>query len=301
LDGATPPRTMKVSGATFVRNAVKFDYPVVESITSILPVCDEVVVNVGHSDDGTRDLIASITDPRIIVVESTWDSSKRSGGSILSEQTDIALRECRGDWIFYIQADEVLHERYLQSVKEKMIAFLEIPEVEGLLFGFKHFYGSYHLFKHHRKWYRHEVRIIRNHMGITSWRDAQGFRLSGRKLRVAPAGAEIYHYGWARHPRVMMPKQKNLDRFWHDDSWIEDRYRKGFNLDMRHLEPFLGTHPSVMKPRIDAASWDPYRQRRSLKAIKPPVLRRLLSVFDTIGEYRNYVLIERAGRHGAGD
>jgi hypothetical protein len=36
---------MKVGGFTFVRNVVKYDYPVVESIRSILPVVDEFIVN----------------------------------------------------------------------------------------------------------------------------------------------------------------------------------------------------------------------------------------------------------------
>jgi hypothetical protein len=44
---------MKVAGFTFIRNAVKNDYPVVEAITSILSICDEFVVALGNSDDGT--------------------------------------------------------------------------------------------------------------------------------------------------------------------------------------------------------------------------------------------------------
>lgn len=222
---------MFVSGATFVRNAIKFDYPVRESILSILPLCDEVIVNVGKSEDETLDLVKSIKNEKIRIIESVWDDTKRTGGLVLSEQTNIALRACKGDWIFYIQADEVLHEKFLEVVRERMKTFLEVEEVEGLLFDFKHFYGSYFLFQSSRKWYRREVRIIRNHIGISSWKDAQGFRLNGRKLRVIHAHAEIYHYGWARHPEKIIPKQKNLDRYWHDDSWIERRYSRGMSLD----------------------------------------------------------------------
>ena len=101
---------MKVSGFTFCRNAVKYDYPVVESITSALPLCDEFVVNVGRCDDGTLELIQSIHDPRIKIVESVWDESLRKDGLIYSHQTNIALSHCKGDWAFYIQADEVVHE-----------------------------------------------------------------------------------------------------------------------------------------------------------------------------------------------
>ena len=70
---------MKVSGFTFVRNAVKYDYPVVESIRSILPAVDEFIVNVGRCDDGTLELIRSIRDPKIKIVESVWDETLREG------------------------------------------------------------------------------------------------------------------------------------------------------------------------------------------------------------------------------
>ena len=59
---------MTVSGFTFCRNAVKYDYPVVESIKSALPLCDEFIVNVGRCEDGTLELIRSIRDPRIKIV-----------------------------------------------------------------------------------------------------------------------------------------------------------------------------------------------------------------------------------------
>jgi len=136
---------MKVSGATFVRNAVKFDYPITESISSILPICDEFVVNVGESEDGTLEVIKSIGDPKLRIIQSAWDESLRKGGRVLSAQTDIALAECRGDWIFYIQADEVMHEKYLDPVRRRMETMEDVQKVQGLLFDFLHFYSSYRL------------------------------------------------------------------------------------------------------------------------------------------------------------
>jgi hypothetical protein len=282
---------MKVSGATFVRNAVEFDYPVLESIRSILPVCDEFIVNVGESEDATLDLIGSIDSPKIRVIHSEWDESKREGGTILSEQTDIALAECSGDWVFYIQADEVMHEKLLDTVRRRMEVLEPVEEVQGLLFDYKHFYSSYRLIQGPGRWYRREVRVIRNGLGISSWRDAQGFRLRGEKLKVALAGAEIYHYGWARDPRVMFAKQKNFDRYWHDDEWVDERWRDGFEFETRGLVPFAGRHPAVMKERIDAAEWDVFRDPEKLKRIKTPRFQRLRSLLSRVGEYKNYRLI----------
>lgn len=97
-----------ISGFTIVRNAVRLDYPIVPAIRSILDLCDEVVVNVGESDDGTRDLIASLGDARIRILDTVWDFTR--GGHTLSDETNRAMAACRGGWGVYIQADEVLHE-----------------------------------------------------------------------------------------------------------------------------------------------------------------------------------------------
>ena len=99
---------MKISGFTIVRNAVKFNYPVVASIRSILPICDEFIVNVGDSQDGTLELIRSIGSPKIRIIQTQWDMGQ--GSQVLSQQTNLTLKECRGDWAFYLQSDEVIHE-----------------------------------------------------------------------------------------------------------------------------------------------------------------------------------------------
>ena len=97
-----------ISGFTIVRNAVKLDFPVLESIRSLLPVCEELVVNVGKSDDDTLELIRSIGDPRIRIVEAEWDWSDKI--LALGRETRRAMEACRFPWGIYIQADEVLGE-----------------------------------------------------------------------------------------------------------------------------------------------------------------------------------------------
>ena len=82
---------MKVSGFTFVRNAIKYDYPVVEAIRSLLPICDEFIVAVGNSEDDTRNLVLSIGDPKIRIVDTIWDDSMREGGKVLAIETNKAF------------------------------------------------------------------------------------------------------------------------------------------------------------------------------------------------------------------
>ena len=169
---------MKVSGFTFVRNGILYDYPIVEAIQSILPLCDEFIVAVGNSDDETLGLIKSIRNPKIKIIETIWDDSLREGGRVLAIETDKALAAISSDadWAFYIQGDEVLHEKYIPTIRHAMESHLSNHTVDGLLFHYKHFYGSYDYIGTSTKWYPHEIRIIRNNKNIYSYRDAQGFR-----------------------------------------------------------------------------------------------------------------------------
>ncbi|MCD6354901.1 MAG: hypothetical protein J7L95_05065, partial [Prolixibacteraceae bacterium] len=186
---------MKTCGFTFIRNAEKFDFPVVEAITSILPLCDHFVIAVGHSDDKTREIIKNISPGKITIIDTIWDESLKTGGEVYAAETDKAFDAIpeEYDWCFYIQGDEVVHEKYLPAVKKAMLENLERKEVEGLLFRFRHFFGTFNFVGDSRKWYRNEIRIIRNDKSIRSYRDAQGFRKVGQKLNVIPVDAEVYH------------------------------------------------------------------------------------------------------------
>ncbi|MDE5606954.1 MAG: hypothetical protein K2I68_06605, partial [Bacteroidales bacterium] len=68
---------MKVSGFTFIRNAVLYGYPITEAIRSILPLVDEMVVAVGNSDDATEDLIRNIGSNKIRIIRTVWDDRLR--------------------------------------------------------------------------------------------------------------------------------------------------------------------------------------------------------------------------------
>jgi glycosyltransferase involved in cell wall biosynthesis len=289
---------MKVSGFTFVRNAIKYDYPVMESIRSVLPLCDEFVVAVGNSEDGTRELVQSIGDPKIRIIDTVWDDSLREGGKVLAVETNKALDALSdsSDWAFYIQADEVVHEKYLSAILTAMERWKDDPEVEGLVFHYTHFWGSHGYFGESRRWYRSEVRVIRNDQRIRSWLDAQGFRKEGKKLRVAPVDAWIYHYGWVKPPRAQQAKQQTFHRYWHSDRWIEQSVPKREEFDYARIDflaPFTGTHPFVMTERISRQDWefDP-----ALSQSRPGLVQSLLYAIEKMtgwrpGEYRNYRVV----------
>lgn len=290
---------MKVAGFSFIRNAVTYDYPIVEAITSILPICDAFYLAVGNSDDGTEALIQSIRSPKIHVIRTVWDEQLRSGGYVLAEETNKAFDAIPGtfDWCFYIQGDEVVHEDDLPAIEQAMKAELPHKHVEGLLFNYRHFYGSYDYIGDSRQWYRHEVRIIRNDKQIRSFQDAQGFRKNGKKLHVKGIEAHVHHYGWVKPPEKQMAKQRSFHKLWHDDNWVTEKLGKASEFDYSGIDSlarFTGSHPHVMKNRITNQNWqfDHDLSRKNMQGKK-----RFLYAIEQltgyrVGEYKNYVRIK---------
>lgn len=288
---------MFVSGFTFVRNAVKFDYPVKESILSLLPLVDELIVCLGNSDDTTADLIQSINSPKIKIVSSVWDDSLREGGRVLAVETDKALAAVspQADWCIYLQADEVIHENDYLVIRAAMEEFKSDAKVEGLLFNYIHFYGSYHYVGNSRKWYRHEVRIIRNDRKIHSYKDAQGFRKDDRPLKVKKIKARIFHYGWVKNPAHQTEKQKSFHRLWHSDEKVKAKVKEELfdYSEIDSLEEFTSTHPAPMKIRIENMDWVFYYDTRQNKlSFKNKILQFVeKQTGKRLFEYRNYRLI----------
>ena len=290
---------MKVSGWTIVRNAVKYDYPIVEAINSILPICDEMVVAVGNSEDNSLEIIKNINSPKIKIIETVWDDKLREGGKILAIETNKALAniEKDSDWAFYIQADEIIHEKYLPMIKEAMLKYKNDKNVEGLLFNYLHFYGGYNYVGNSRKWYRNEIRIIRNDKKIYSFRDAQGFQKDGRPLFVKKIDAFVYHYGWVKPPSVQQTKRKNFHKFWHSDEWLKKNIPTENNYNYQevdNLETFTDTHPQVMSERIKNQDWKFVFDEKNAHF---PFRHRLLYWVEKctgwrIGEYKNYKLLK---------
>ncbi|MFZ4740455.1 MAG: hypothetical protein ACOYLE_04770 [Bacteroidales bacterium] len=290
---------MKVAGFSFVRNAIKYDYPIIEAITSILPICDEFIVAVGNSEDDTLELIKSIASDKIKIIETIWDDSLREGGQVLAKETDKALRVISSevDWAFYIQGDEVVHEKYLDEIKNSMLKWKDDKNVDGLLFNYRHFYGSYDYVADAPNWYRKEIRVIRPSQNIYSYKDAQGFRKNENKvLNVKELDAYIYHYGWVKKPGIMQQKQEDFHKLWHDDNWVKKNVPKRHEFDysnINSLTAFSETHPKVMNYRLKESNWkfdfDLSYKNYSFKDCFKLLIEKLCGY--RIGEYKNYKIV----------
>lgn len=313
---------MKLSGFSFVRNGIKLYYPVVESVKSILPIVDEFVIAVGRGDDDdtTKQQLENIGDSKIKIIETEWEEKYFKKGIINAIQTDIAKKECTGDWLFYLQADEVVHEKYLPVVEARCEELLDDQEVEGLLFGYKHFWGDYKHYHTGHGWYPYEIRVIRNREDIHSWQSAQSFRKfdyydnprqpeGHHKLKVAKADAEVYHYGWVRPPHLMQNKRKALDSVHWGLGKAKNHYEKApeeFDYGpLNLLSEFKETHPQVMEEKIKEMDWEnklqytgksnPYREKHKHEKTKYRIissLERYLNGGKQLGGFKNYILLE---------
>ncbi|MCC6370265.1 MAG: glycosyltransferase family 2 protein [Bacteroidia bacterium] len=289
---------MLVAGFTIIRNALKYDYPVVEAITSILPICDAFYVGVGNSDDDTRKLIESIGSDKIKIIDTVWDDSLREGGKVLADETNKVFDSIpqQYNWCFYIQSDECVHENDLPIIKESMLLNCDNTQVDGLLFEYKHFYGHYNYIGIGRRWYKHEIRIIKNNKNIRSYKDAQGFRTrENKKLKVKKTGAFIHHYGWVKPPKAQQAKQESFHKMWHNDEWLNKHITKADEFDYSNidlLERYTGKHPAVFETRIKNANWNFVYDKQKVKTnLKYKVLWWVEKLCGwRIGDNRNYEL-----------
>lgn len=249
---------MKISGFTFLRNAQMLGYPFVPSIRSVLPLVDEFVIALGPCDDDTEKMVREIGDPKIRIIPTTWNERVRNDysikGFVYGQQKSIALFNCTGDWAFYLEGDELIHEDDLPKIRAAMEKHLDDERVEALAFDYLHFYGNKNTIAWSPGWYRSEVRIIRN--TIPAWGPKGLFftvldtQKKARYPRAAHTGATIHHYGWIRSEEQMNHKIDAVRKFW--DS--QPAARANFSaVDAATLKPFAGTHPKAIQQWLPAA------------------------------------------------
>lgn len=300
-------KIMKISGFSFIRNGLEYGYLFLESIQSILPICDEFIVAVGNSFDGTRDAIVKLNSSKIKIIDTVWDENMRKNGKIFAQQTNIALNNIQGDWAICLQADEIIHEDDLNNIKNAILHFNNDLNVDGLLFDFLNFWGGYKYIRNSRRVHRYEIRVFRNIKSVRSYRDSQGFRKytsvhayeqgdSGKKLNVKKINVPVFHYSYSRPPDILKKKLNYFHSLWHDDNWVNKFVKTGnaFDYDnVDYLELFNGTHPKIM---IDIIRAYKHEFEFDKSKSKIPFKVRLLHQIERftgyrIGEYKNYKII----------
>jgi glycosyltransferase involved in cell wall biosynthesis len=292
---------MKVSGFTFLRNGQKLGYPFITSICSILPIVDEFIVALGPCDDDTEKVLREIGNQKIRIIPTQWNERIQNDysvkGFVYGQQKTIALFNCTGDWAFYLEADEVIHENDLPKIRAAMEKHLNDPNVEALAFDYLHFYGNANTFAWSPRWYRSEVRIIRN--TIPAWGPEGLFFVvldshkKGRYPRAAHCGATIFHYGWVRSEEQMALKASATHKFWDNRTLVQVDYAK---IDPATLKLFTGTHPKVVQnwlPKAEGIFQADLNYQLSLREKKHRFMLKLERLFGFRFNKKHYRLVRR--------
>ena len=272
---------MKVSAFTFIKNGQILGYPFVESIQSILTIVDEFVINVGESEDDTLLMIQSIHSSKIRIIKSKWNDTMQERGFVYGQQKMIAQYNCTGDWAFYIEGDEVYHERDLVKIKKSMEMHLNDSSVEALVFDFYHFYGNANSYLDSPGWYRSEVRIIKN--SVRSYAPDGLFWLvlnsnkQGRYPRAKHTGVSCYHYGWLRSQEQMNLKSEKVQKYWAQDP-VKVDYSQ---MDQSIITEFQGSHPEIIKEWLPKES-GLYKVDPNYKPTKKQKKHRMMIKFEKL-------------------
>jgi len=300
---------MTISGFSYIRNGFKYQYPFLQSIQSLLLLCDEVVVAVGQSEDGTREAIADLqkNNPQLHIIDTVWDEQLRQSGKVFAQQANIALRACTGDWVFNLQADELVHENDIPLIKKTIAEIHNDLNINGLLLDFLHFHGNYQHLDASRWRHPREIRAFRNQQQIFSYKDSQGFRQypsweayneghKGLKIRVKHLPISVYHYSYVRPATAMQAKAQYFETFWHDDQTVAEKYAAAENqfnyYDIDKVKKFAGSHPALMQDITQNQNmpFEP-KQIRGLNTTKLKFIYWLENLIGKrIGEYKNYKL-----------
>ncbi len=244
---------MKVSGFTFLRNGQMLGYPFKESILSILPIVDEFIIALGECEDNTEAIIKEINSKKIKIIHTKWNEKMQDRGYVYGQQKMVAQFNCSGDWAFYLEADEVLHEDDLENIKATMEKYKDDNDVEALVFDYIHFYGNKNSYLDSTGWYREECRIIKNSIRTIAPDGLFWVVLDknkrGRYPKAVKLNASMYHYGWVRNEEQMNLKLQKVQKYWkHTHKKVD--YTQ---FDGSIIKEFKGTHPKVVQAWLPEA------------------------------------------------
>ena len=277
---------MKVSGFTFIRNGSILGYPFIESILSVLPICDEFIVAVGDSDDDTLARIQAIDSDKIFIVQTHWNENMQDRGFVYAQQKMIAHYNCSGDWAFYLEGDEIVHEDDLPKIHACMEQHLNNPKIEALAFDYYHFFGSPQWLATSPAWYRRECRIIRNTIRVFApdglYFVAMDQNKKGRYPKAALVNAPIYHYGNARSIASMREKNSRVSKYWTQDNATFADYQ----IDPQALTPFTGSHPVAVKDWVATEAEQNFTPNPHHKLTKREIKHRWMMTLERIFHFK---------------
>lgn len=196
-----------ISVVFVIKNGVKQGYCFWESLLSCLPFADHIFISDGFSDDGTYDYLIKFKNKYedlvpITLTQDKWEDTSFHGEEIANVSNKI-ISGVTGDWIYYLQADEVIHEDSVEHIKH--IATLD--RFNSVSFPFYHFIRGW---EPSEEGYTESIRMIRN--GRNSYLMGDAWNFEGEINPICPAGHSpqpIFHFAW------VFPKQNDVKQIEH--------------------------------------------------------------------------------------
>lgn len=284
-----------ISGYTYLKNAQTLGYPFIESILSVLSICDEFIIALGDCDDDTEQYIKNINSPKIVIIHTVWNKENLNGGTEFARQAKIALDNCKYDWVLHLQCDEVIHQSDLPKIISITQKHINNNQVEGFLFPYLHFYGNYNYICASPRWYRNEIRLFRNRINVRPYRDSQGFRIENRKIRVLKTDISVFHYSRVSNPELLAKKLQTFNKMYNSTTKKQIITSKSVDFDQNgeFLKEFWGSHPLIMNERINNINWNfnynPQKVRLPVKYWFKLYIEKITGYLPF--EYKNYEII----------
>ena len=180
--------TMKISGLTILRNGIDSGYTFIETIKTLLKICDEVIVIEGYSTDNTMEALATIKSDKVKIIRQEWNLQSNAGLEF-AKITNQGMKQCTGDYIFYLQADELIHENDCEKLRTMILS----NQHNSIMFNFVHL--RYDVLKRVKELPESKARrVVRNINTIFSSGDA--FDFAGAVDPGIDSGIIVYHAGY---------------------------------------------------------------------------------------------------------
>lgn len=192
-----------ISVCFIIKNGITQGYPFWESLKSCLPFANEIVISEGNSSDETATYInkfasiygsASGNGPTIRLFRDEWTKGQSGNGEIISIISEKNMRRCTYNWIYYLQADEIVHEGNVDFIKS--IASKNSRRYNAVEFYFWHFLGSWNPVKSGAA-YHEAIRMVKNNPKIKLMGD--GWTFEGDVSPVCKSvnvPHPLFHLGW---------------------------------------------------------------------------------------------------------
>lgn len=241
---------MKISGYVCARNAVLLDYSLMEAVRSLIPVCDEVVVSDGESEDSTVDLVKSIGDSRVRVITYPWPSPNRDI-HFLTDWLNWTRERLSYEYQITVDADEILAPSAYPVVK-----MLSEKGWCGLFKRYNFWKDAKHLAPPNRVCGDYVARCGPSNLFACSDEPIPRKSPNLRTTAEHHDGLTIFHTGFIRRPMAFIAKSEAVQNMFFgscDPRLLKfkesgEDWRNGEYFDNLPLETFHGEWPELALP-----------------------------------------------------